>query len=61
MLAPSMCNSLYNYHLRSGRAICVHYDVAEFREDIRHVAAHRIPVDEIVMPPRDELYERRNN
>lgn len=47
--------------LISDRGICVHYDVAEFREDIRHVAVHRIPVDEIVMPPRDELYERRNN
>lgn len=44
--------------LISGRGICVHYDVAEFREDIRHVAAHRVPVDEIVMPSRDELHER---
>ena len=47
--------------LISDRGICVHYDVAEFREDVRHVAAHSIPVDEIVMPSRDELHERIDN
>ena len=43
--------------LISGRGICVHYDVAELREDVRHIAAHRILVEKIVMPSRDELHE----
>jgi predicted HTH domain antitoxin len=43
--------------LISDRGICVHYDVAEFQEDVQHLTAHRIPVEKIVMPSRDELHE----
>jgi predicted HTH domain antitoxin len=43
--------------LISERGICVHYDGAELREDVRHIAAHRIPVGKIVMPSRDKLHE----
>jgi hypothetical protein len=47
--------------LISDRGICVHYDVAEFQEDVAHLMVHRIPVEKIVMPSRDELHERIDN